>query len=72
MQFGVYAAYLDRAITEGLRTGAEIPGSDGLLTVGPFKVITDGSLNTRTAYCFDEYEGIQGAGTLARNTDGDV
>lgn len=60
VQFGVYAAYLDRAITEGLRTGAEIPGSDGLLTVGPFKVITDGSLNTRTAYCFDEYEGIQG------------
>lgn len=31
-----------------------------LLTVGPYKVITDGSLNTRTAYCYDEYPGLEG------------
>ena len=30
-------------------------------TVGPFKVITDGSLNTRTAYCFDEYPASRAA-----------
>jgi predicted amidohydrolase YtcJ len=32
----------------------------GLLAVGPFKVITDGSLNTRTAFCVDEYPGLEG------------
>ncbi|MGA1838377.1 amidohydrolase family protein [Herbiconiux sp. 11R-BC] len=36
------------------------PASGALVHVGPFKVITDGSLNTRTAYCFDEYPGLEG------------
>jgi predicted amidohydrolase YtcJ len=58
VEFGVYAQHLDRAIAEGLRTGDRV--SD-LLTVGPFKVLTDGSLNTRTAYCYDEYPGREGA-----------
>jgi predicted amidohydrolase YtcJ len=48
---------LDRAIESGLRTGAEVAGSDGLLTVGPLKVFLDGSLNTRTAFCQDPYPG---------------
>lgn len=60
VQFGVYPQDLDRAIAEELATGNVVPGTDGLLTVGPFKVITDGSLNTRTAYCFDEYPGLNG------------
>jgi predicted amidohydrolase YtcJ len=51
---GVYPQYLDRAIAAGLRTGAQL---GGLLGVGPFKIITDGSLNTRTAYCTDPYPG---------------
>ncbi|MFF1573829.1 amidohydrolase [Leifsonia sp. NPDC058292] len=55
VEFGTYGDHLDRAVGLGLRTGADIPGTGGLLTVGPFKVITDGSLNTRTAYCFDPY-----------------
>ena len=55
VEFGTYHAELERAIGLGLRTGEPIAGTDGLLTAGPFKVITDGSLNTRTAYCFDEY-----------------
>ena len=38
-----------------LHTGDDVDGSDGLLTVGPLKVITDGSLNTRTAYCHHPY-----------------
>ena len=58
--FGIYTAQLDDAIQRHLRTGEIIPLTDGLLTVGPFKVITDGSLNTRTAYCFDEYIGLEG------------
>ncbi|MDF2443220.1 MAG: hypothetical protein JWR01_1423 [Subtercola sp.] len=57
---GIYASHLDQAIEARLRTGDIIPKTGGLLTVGPFKVITDGSLNTRTAYCYDEYPGLEG------------
>ncbi|WP_374946678.1 amidohydrolase [Agreia sp.] len=60
VRFGIYPQHLDRAIDAGLVTGAVIAGTGGLLQVGPFKVITDGSLNTRTAYCFDEYPGLEG------------
>src|ERR687897_1372011 len=56
--FGIYTQHLDRAITEGLRTGDAVPGTSGLVTVGGYKVITDGSLNTRTAWCFDPYPGL--------------
>ncbi|MGW9629282.1 amidohydrolase [Agromyces sp. NPDC055520] len=58
VSFGIYTQHLERAITEGLRTGDEVPGSAGLVTVGGYKVITDGSLNTRTAWCFDPYPGL--------------
>jgi predicted amidohydrolase YtcJ len=43
----------------GLRTGDVVDDTDGLLTVGPLKVIIDGSLNTRTAYCRDAYPGLE-------------
>jgi predicted amidohydrolase YtcJ len=58
---GVYTAHLDRVIEAGLRTGDRI-GEGGLLRVGPWKVLTDGSLNTRTAYCAHDYPGLDGAG----------
>jgi predicted amidohydrolase YtcJ len=48
---------LDKAVERGLRTGAVVGGSDGMLTVGPLKVFLDGSLNTRTAFCHDPYPG---------------
>ena len=64
VEFGVYRQHLDDAIAAGLRTGDVVPGTDGLLRVGPFKVITDGSLNTRTAYCFDPYPGLDGDDAL--------
>jgi len=52
VEAGVYPDDLDRAIAEGLRSGQELaPG----ITVGPFKIITDGSLNTRTAHCVEPY-----------------
>jgi predicted amidohydrolase YtcJ len=54
VEFGVYPGDLDRAIAEGLRTGEPV-GESGLLTVGFLKVLIDGSLNTRTAYCVDPY-----------------
>jgi predicted amidohydrolase YtcJ len=59
--FGIYTQHLDRAIAEGLRTGDAVPGTGGLVTVGGYKVITDGSLNTRTACCDDPYPGLTGA-----------
>ncbi|MFI5060508.1 MAG: amidohydrolase family protein, partial [Actinomycetales bacterium] len=46
VEFGVYGEHLERAIGLGLRTGMRIPQTGELLTVGPYKVITDGSLNT--------------------------
>lgn len=52
---GVYPEDLERACSEGMRTGLEIDGGKGLLRVGPLKVLIDGSLNTRTAYCVDPY-----------------
>jgi predicted amidohydrolase YtcJ len=59
-RFGIYPHDLDRAIAERLRSGQILPHTHGLLEVGSLKVITDGSLNTRTAYCVDEYSGMAG------------
>ncbi|MFM2353926.1 MAG: hypothetical protein RLZZ608_1332, partial [Actinomycetota bacterium] len=52
VEFGVYPQHLDRAIEHGMRSGQHLAGT---VSVGPLKVITDGSLNTRTAYCCDPY-----------------
>lgn len=57
---GVWTPWLDGVLAEGLRTGDVLPGTGGLLEQGPFKVVTDGSLNTRTAYCHDPYPGLAG------------
>ncbi|MEZ0447136.1 amidohydrolase [Cellulomonas sp. ICMP 17802] len=54
---GVWEEYLDRVVREDLHTGDTVAG---LVTQGPLKVITDGSLNTRTAYCHDPYPGATG------------
>lgn len=52
---GVYPGDLERAAAEGMWTGQEVDGGAGLLRVGPLKVLIDGSLNTRTAFCVDPY-----------------
>jgi len=57
VEFGIYSQHLDRAIELRMRTGRQV---NPLLTVGMFKVLTDGSLNTRTAFCHDEYPGLEG------------
>ena len=56
VSFGVYPALLDRAIDEGLETGDAIDEA-GLVRMGPLKLITDGSLGTRTAACSHAYPG---------------
>lgn len=55
---GVYADRLDEVIERGISTGAVWPGTDGLVTMGSLKVITDGSLNTRTAWCCEPYADV--------------
>ena len=51
----VWQPWLDGALDRGLRTGYAVAGGRGLLETGPFKVIADGALNTRTAFCHDPY-----------------
>ncbi|HEU4668441.1 MAG TPA: amidohydrolase family protein [Arthrobacter sp.] len=68
VEAGVYPADLERAVSEGMRTGQEVDGGGGLLSVGPLKVLIDGSLNTRTAYCVDPYP-FGGHGLLTVSPD---
>jgi predicted amidohydrolase YtcJ len=66
VEAGVYPEHLERAIAEGLHTGYELaPG----ISMGPFKIITDGSLNTRTAHCVEPYLGVEGDVRGAMNFD---
>ncbi|KAK4705606.1 hypothetical protein P7C70_g594, partial [Phenoliferia sp. Uapishka_3] len=59
---GMYEEHIQDAIDAGLKSGDEIPGGKGLLTVGSYKIITDGSLGARTAYCCEPYPGTQDHG----------
>ncbi|MGL5406356.1 MAG: amidohydrolase [Propionibacteriaceae bacterium] len=59
----IYPQHLDRALAEGLRSGYQEPELP-LLEVGPLKCITDGSLNSKTAYCCDPYPGTSNYGVL--------
>lgn len=54
---GVWIEHLDAAIRAGLRTGDRVPGAGPLVTMGPLKVIADGSLNTGTAHCRHPFPG---------------
>ena len=58
VEFGIYPEFLPRAVAEGLRTGEIARGAaSDLVRVGALKVITDGSLGTRTAACSHAYPG---------------
>lgn len=50
-----YPDTLEEVIAAGLRTGDVLGGTGGQAAMGPLKVITDGSLNTRTAFCHTAY-----------------
>lgn len=54
IQAGFYPGELDGVIARGWKTGDQLDEA-GLVHLGPLKVIADGSLNTRTAYCFHPY-----------------
>lgn len=51
----VYAERLDEVLRAGRRTGRPWEGGAGLITMGSLKIISDGSLGTRTAYCCEPY-----------------
>ena len=55
VRWATYADTLDEVIAAGLRTGDPLPGCDERITMGPLKIISDGSLNTRTAWCCEPY-----------------
>ncbi len=56
VRFAVYPDLLERALAEGWSTGDSVD-PEGLVQMGPLKVISDGSLGTRTAACSHGYAG---------------
>lgn len=50
-----YADGLEDVAAAGLRTGDPLVPEDDRVTMGPLKVIADGSLNTLTAWCCQPY-----------------
>ncbi len=66
VRVGAYADTLAEFLAAGVRTGEPIPGAGPLITMGPLKIISDGSLNTRTAWCCAPYvDGLSGAPNLS-------
>jgi predicted amidohydrolase YtcJ len=59
IRWAAYADTLEEAVRAGLRTGTELAAG---LTVGPLKIISDGSLGTRTAWCCEPYADTGGYG----------
>ncbi len=55
VRMSTYAEGLDDVIRRGLRTGEPLRAGEDRLTMGPLKIISDGSLNTRTAWCREPY-----------------
>lgn len=59
LRTSVYRQGLSEVLQAGLATGDDLGGS-GLITMGPLKIISDGSLNTRTAFCCDPFADADG------------
>ncbi|PZS02258.1 MAG: amidohydrolase [Pseudonocardiales bacterium] len=55
VEASIPAPLLDAAIGRGLRAGSDIDCTAGRAVVGPVKAFGDGSLNTRTAWCYNPY-----------------
>ncbi|KQY64165.1 amidohydrolase [Nocardioides sp. Root140] len=54
IRMATYASGLDAVLSAGLRSGDPLPGTS-MGVMGPLKIISDGSLNTRTAWCCMPY-----------------
>ncbi|MDQ0642708.1 amidohydrolase [Microbacterium murale] len=64
VEAAVWPDRLERVIADGWRTGDPID-DQGLVSFGRLKVVVDGSLNTRTAWCWDPYPGMDPSHPLA-------
>ncbi|MFN8192927.1 MAG: amidohydrolase family protein [Nocardioidaceae bacterium] len=62
VRVGAYAGTLEEYVGLGLRRGDPLPECDPRVTMGPLKIISDGSLNTRTAWCCAPYADVPGMG----------
>lgn len=64
VEVAVWPDRLEEVIAGGRRTG-DVIDEAGLVTFGRLKVVVDGSLNTRTAWCWDPYPGMDPAHPLS-------
>jgi hypothetical protein len=76
IRWSPYPDQLDSARAAGLRGGSPLPGADDnsagdRLTVGSLKIISDGSLGTRTAWCYEPYADTGGCGA-PNQSDGEL
>lgn len=62
IRWSPYQDQLESVRAAGLRSGASLPGADDRLSVGSLKIISDGSLGTRTAWCYEPYADTGGFG----------
>jgi predicted amidohydrolase YtcJ len=67
IRWSPYPDQLDSVRAAGLGSGSPLPGvdnraADDRLTVGSLKIISDGSLGTRTAWCYEPYADTGGCG----------
>ncbi|TNM61162.1 amidohydrolase family protein [Streptomyces sp. NP160] len=63
VEAGTYPQHLEDVLASGVLGAVPLSGSSPLVVAGPLKVITDGSLNTRTACCLEPYPGRTGPGS---------
>lgn len=63
-----YSESLGAVLSQGLRTGDALEPS-GLITMGPLKIISDGSLGTLTAHCRHAYPEESRSGVGRQNVD---
>ena len=68
VQVSVWPDKLESAVAREIKTG-DVLDERGLITMGPLKVVVDGSLNTRTAWCWDPYPGMDPAHPHACGTE---
>lgn len=64
VEIAVWPNRLEQVIADGWRTGSCVD-QHGLITFGRLKVVVDGSLNTRTAWCWDAYPGMDSTDPLS-------
>ena len=65
VHIGFYDEHLDDAISLGLSSGDPVPGCNGYILTGPYKIVTDGSLGSQTAFCHDVYPDTDNHGIFA-------